>query len=113
MLCSKSVILCLCTLQYMVLYQLLLALMFDAAFYMDGSQFNNQQVRQILAACTAICRGCTRLADDTCEQVQIEVPVAYLDSCNVFGIKAVAPYGMLQACCALLSTFPYRALQTQ
>lgn len=30
--------------QYMVLYQLLMALMFNTSFFMDGSHFNNQQV---------------------------------------------------------------------
>ena len=35
-------------LQYMVLYQLLMALMFNTSFYMDGSRPNNQQVRLCL-----------------------------------------------------------------
>lgn len=33
--------------QYMVLYQLLMALMFNTSFFMDGSHFNNQQVSSI------------------------------------------------------------------
>lgn len=35
---------CVVLMQYMVLYQLLMALMFNTSFFMDGSHFNNQQV---------------------------------------------------------------------
>ena len=41
---SDHVCECLMLMQYMVLYQLLMALMFNTSFFMDGSHFNNQQV---------------------------------------------------------------------
>ena len=44
---QRLLMICLCKLQYMLLYQLLLALMFNAAFFMDGSHFNDQQVTHV------------------------------------------------------------------